>query len=159
MAHHATAEALPPVASMIVGSSLSIFGNGVRRRSGSRQSKRRATVDDAGVAGPIKGDDMANYLLAYKGGTMAETPEAQEAAMQAWMNWFGTLGAAVVDGGAPFGPSTAVQPDGSTGAASAGLSGYSVLQADSLEAAATLAKGCPVLEIGGTVEVYEALPM
>ena len=115
--------------------------------------------DDAGVAGPIKGDEMANFLLAYKGGTMAETPEAQEAAMQAWMNWFGTIGAAVVDGGAPFGPSTAVKSDGSTGAATTGLSGYSVLQADSLDAAATLAKGCPVLEIGGTVEVYEALPM
>ena len=111
------------------------------------------------MAGPIKGDDMANFLLAYKGGTMAETPEAQEAAMQAWMNWFGTIGEAVVDGGAPFGPSTAVQSDGSTGAATAGLSGYSVLQADSLDAAAALAKGCPVLEVGGTVEVYEALPM
>ena len=52
-----------------------------------------------------------------------------------------------------------MKSDGSTGAATAGLSGYSVLQADSLDAAAVLAKGCPVLEIGGTVEVYEALPM
>ena len=94
---------------------------GGRRSSSCRKpaTRRRATVDDAGVAGPIKGDEMANFLLAYKGGTMAETPEAQEAAMQAWMNWFGTIGAAVVDGGAPFGPSTAVQSDGSTGAATA----------------------------------------
>ena len=88
---------------------------------------------------------MANYLLAYKGGSMAETPEAQEAAMQAWGEWFGTLGSAVVDMGAPFGASTAVQADGSTGTAGAGLSGYSVLQADSLELAAKLAGGCPVL--------------
>ena len=102
---------------------------------------------------------MANFLLAYKGGTMAETPEAQEAAMKAWMDWFGSVGAAVVDGGAPFGPSTAVQSNGSTGATTAGLSGYSVFRADSLDAAAALAKGCPVLEAGGTVEVYEALPM
>jgi hypothetical protein len=102
---------------------------------------------------------MANFLLAYKGGSMAETPEAQEAAMKAWMDWFGTLGSAVVDGGAPFGPSTAVQSDGSAGTTTAGLSGYSVLQADSLERAAKLASGCPVLAVGGTVEVYEALPM
>jgi hypothetical protein len=102
---------------------------------------------------------MANFLLAYKGGSMAETPEAQEAAMQAWMGWFESIGAAVVDGGAPFGPSTAVQSSGSTGATTAGLTGYSVLQADSLDDAAALAKGCPVLEAGGTVEVYEALPM
>ena len=91
---------------------------------------------------------------------MAETPEAQEAAMQAWMNWFGTIGAAVVDGGAPFGPSTAVQSDGSTGAATAGLSGYSVLPGrQPRRRGCALAKGCPVLEVGGTVEVYEALPM
>jgi hypothetical protein len=102
---------------------------------------------------------MANFVLAYKGGSMAETPEAQEAAMQAWMGWFGTLGTAVVEGGNPFGASTAVKSDGSRAAATAALTGYSVLQADSIDAAADLAKGCPVLASGGTVEVYEALPM
>jgi hypothetical protein len=102
---------------------------------------------------------MGKYVLAYKGGKMAETPEAQEAAMQAWGSWFGSLGSAVVDGGNPFGPATAVQSDGSTGKASAGLTGYSILEADSLELAAKLAGGCPVLGSGGTVEVYEALPM
>jgi hypothetical protein len=101
---------------------------------------------------------MANYLLAYKGGGMAETPEAQEAAMKAWGDWFETLGAAVVDGGAPFGPSTAVTANGPA-SPTAALTGYSVLSADSIDAAAKLAKGCPVLSSGGTVEVYEALPM
>jgi hypothetical protein len=102
---------------------------------------------------------MANFLLAYKGGAMAETPEAQEAAMQAWMGWFASLGSAVVDGGSPFGASTAVLADGSRGNASAAITGYSVLTADSLDAAADLAKGCPILAAGGAVEVYEALPM
>jgi hypothetical protein len=102
---------------------------------------------------------MGNFVLAYKGGSMAETPEAQEAAMKAWMDWFGTLGSAVVDAGNPFGASTTVTADGSGGATTAGLSGYSVLQADSLDLAAKLAGGCPVLAAGGTVEVYEALAM
>jgi hypothetical protein len=31
--------------------------------------------------------------------------------------------------------------------------------ADSLESAVELAKGCPVLEIGGAVDVYEAIAM
>ena len=102
---------------------------------------------------------MGNYVFAYTGGSMAATPEEQEASMQAWGQWFGTLGDAVVEGGAPFGPSTAVHADGSTGATSAGLSGYSVIQADSLELAAKLAGGCPVLDNGGIVEVYESIPM
>ena len=102
---------------------------------------------------------MANYVFAYRGGSMAETPEAQEASMKAWMDWFTTLGSAVVDGGAPFGPSTGVGADGATVEASAALSGYSVITADSLELAAKLAGGCPVLDGGGTVEVYETIAM
>jgi YCII-related domain len=103
---------------------------------------------------------MANYLLAYKGGGMAATDAEREAAMAAWGNWFGTLGPAIVDAGNPFGPSAAVGGNGavSQGAAS-GLTGYSVLQADSLDAASELAKGCPVLAAGGSVEVYETIPV
>ena len=102
---------------------------------------------------------MGKYVFAYTGGSMAETPEAQEAAMQAWGAWFGTLGSAVIEPGNPFGPSTAVPGNGKTGATKTGLSGYSVIEADSLEIAAKLADGCPVLDGGGAVEVFEAIPM
>ena len=66
----------------------------------------------------------------------------------------------VVDGGAPFGPSGSVASDGATsdGAASA-LTGYSILSGDSVAAVQALAKGCPVLASGGSIEVYESLPM
>jgi hypothetical protein len=102
---------------------------------------------------------MGNYVFAYKGGSMPETPEAQESVMKAWGDWFGTLGSSVVDPGNPFGASTAVKADGSAGSATAGLGGYSVVKADDLDSAATLAKGCPILSAGGTVEVYETLAM
>ena len=102
---------------------------------------------------------MGKFVLIYKGGA-APTSEAEGAkVMEAWMGWFGTLGAAVVDGGNPFGESTAVASDGSITAATAGLGGYSVLSADSLAGAADLAKGCPILAAGGSVEVYEAHDM
>ena len=45
---------------------------------------------------------MTNFVLAYRGGAMAETPEAQEKAMAEWGAWFGGLGGALVDGGNPF---------------------------------------------------------
>jgi hypothetical protein len=102
---------------------------------------------------------MGKYVLAYTGGSMAETPEAQEAVMKAWMGWFGTLGSAVIEAGNPFGASTAVTGPGQTSATRTGLTGYSVVEAASLELAAKLAGGCPVLDAGGTVEVFEALPM
>ena len=102
---------------------------------------------------------MGKFVFAYRGGTAPTTAEEGAQVMQAWMGWFGTLGAAVLDGGNPFGASTAIAADGSTVAAAAGLGGYSIVSADDLSAAAELAKGCPVLAAGGTVEVYEARDM
>jgi hypothetical protein len=103
---------------------------------------------------------MANYLLAYTGGGMAQTDAEREAAMAAWGQWFQSLGPAVVDAGAPFGPSAAASPNGSGGGAAAtGLTGYSILTADNLDAASELAKGCPVFANGGKVDVYEAIPV
>ncbi|MGH9124739.1 MAG: hypothetical protein ACRDZ8_08430 [Acidimicrobiales bacterium] len=103
---------------------------------------------------------MGNFVLAYTGGGMAETPEAQQEAMTQWMNWFGALGGSIVDMGAPFGPSSTVGSDGSVSdGGAAGLTGYSIVTADSLADACDKAKGCPVLSGGGSIEVYEAIPM
>jgi hypothetical protein len=101
---------------------------------------------------------MANYALAYKGGQMAETDEERERVMAAWGEWMGALGSSLVDIGNPFGVSATVTNGGTVtdGAASA-LTGYSILDADSLAAATELAKGCPVLASGGSVEVYETI--
>ena len=96
---------------------------------------------------------MAKYVLVYQGGGMAETEEAQQASMAKWGAWFGSLGAAVVDGGAPFGPSAAV----GGGASTTGLTGYSILEAADLDSAVKLASGCPVVDDGGSVDVYEAI--
>src|SRR3954454_14572137 len=96
---------------------------------------------------------MSKYVLVYQGGAMAETEEAQQAAMAAWGNWFGSLGAAVVDGGAPVGPSG---PAGGRPSKSH-LTGYSVLQADDLPSAVKLAEGCPIVADGGRVDVYETI--
>jgi hypothetical protein len=99
---------------------------------------------------------MGKYLLAYKGGSMAQTDSEREAAMAAWGGWFGALGPAIVDPGNPFGPAKSVAADGSVSdGGGAGLTGYSVVNADDLAAASELAKGCPVLTAGGSVEVYE----
>jgi YCII-related domain len=99
---------------------------------------------------------MANYLLAYTGGSVPETEEKRGAQMAAWGKWFQDLGAAVVDGGNPVGPSRLISDGGAVSdGAPSGLTGYSVIVADSLDAATELARGCPVFTVGGSVEVYE----
>ena len=102
---------------------------------------------------------MANFLLTFHGGSMPETKEEQDQVMTAWTNWFGTLGDALVDGGNPISQAKAISPDGSLMDATSAPSGYSILKADSLDAAVALAKGCPVLAGGASVLVSETFPV
>ena len=75
---------------------------------------------------------MAKFLYLYTGGEMAETPEAQEASMQEWTNWFGTLGDSVADIGNPFGAGTTVSNGSASNGGASKLSGYSIINAESL---------------------------
>ena len=100
---------------------------------------------------------MANYLLVYHGGSMPATEAEQQKVMAAWGSWFGGLGAAVVDGGNPVGQSRTIAGNGSVsqGGGANPATGYSVLKADTLDKALEMAKGCPVLKGGGSIEACE----
>jgi hypothetical protein len=101
---------------------------------------------------------MANYLLLYSGGSMPESEEERAAVMQAWTNWFGQLGSALVDPGNPTtGQVKTIASDGtvSEGSELVMASGYSVIKADSLDDAITKARGCPVLQGGASIVVLE----
>lgn len=102
---------------------------------------------------------MANYLVTYTGGATPETttPEEREAIMKAWMAWFGHLGDAVVDMGAPTGASRVITPGGGTRDAGLSITGYSIIRAESLEAAADACRQHPHLDAGGSIIVSEAL--
>ena len=90
---------------------------------------------------------------------MPQDEAAQKQVMESWTKWFDDLGPRVVNMGAPFGQSKAVNSDGTVGGGTSGLTGFSIVKADSLDAAAELAKSCPVLTTGASVEVYETVAM
>jgi hypothetical protein len=102
---------------------------------------------------------MANYVFAYSGGNGVSANEAErDAQMAKWGQWLGELGSNLVDVGAPTGAAKTVGTGGSVNdGGSRELTGYSIVSADTLDSAVELAKGCPVLEIGGAVDVYEAI--
>jgi hypothetical protein len=102
---------------------------------------------------------MAKFVFAYHGGKKPESPEEGEKVMASWRAWFAGMGDAVVDGGGPVGLSKTVTSGGvdANGGANP-LSGYSLITADSLDAAVAMAQGCPILD-SGTVEVAEAIEM
>lgn len=104
---------------------------------------------------------MPNYVFAYHGGSMPETPEEGAKVMAAWNDWYGSMGDSVVDGGAPVGMSKTVSAKGTADDGGANpLSGYTVVKADNIEAACEMAKGCPMVVSGnGTVEVAQVHEM
>jgi hypothetical protein len=107
---------------------------------------------------------VSKYVFLYHGpATPPEefTPEQSAEMMRAWGEWMTRAGSALVDAGAPFGPRTAVSDDGSAGTPS-DQNGYSILEAESLEAAKELTKGHPFLAEGKgrfSVEIFELAPV
>lgn len=103
---------------------------------------------------------MPKYLFAYHGGKPPATKAEGDLVMQAWGAWFGTLGTALADPGAPVGKSHMVSAAGSSATGGANpVSGYSLVTAEDHEQAVAMAGGCPILAAGGSVEVAEVAAM
>ena len=101
---------------------------------------------------------MTDYLLLYSGGKMPETESEQADVMKAWGVWMENLGPALKDGGNPFTPQAkTIDTKGkvSDGPAGSPASGYSIIQANSLDEAVKMAQDCPVLLGGANISVYE----
>jgi hypothetical protein len=108
--------------------------------------------------------EVPKYMLIYKGEAtdVAAMSEEQAAEVMAkWGAWMGKVGPALSDVGSPFGPGRSVVDDGSTGIAS-GLTGYSIVEAGSLDAAQQLTDGHPYLSEGAghySIELFELMPV
>lgn len=103
---------------------------------------------------------MPNYMFIYHGGKTPETPEEGEKTMAAWMAWMEEVGDAWIDRGAPAGMSMTVFADRTTEDGGANpVTGYSLVTAASQKAACDMARGCPLVADGGSVEVAEAIQM
>src|ERR1700730_15173905 len=107
---------------------------------------------------------MTKYIYLYRGpAPPMDQFTAEQAAeqMQAWGEWMGRVGSALADGGAPFGARLAGRDDG-TNPAPSDQNGYTIVEADSLDAARALADGHPFLSEGKgrfSVEIFELVPM
>jgi hypothetical protein len=126
-----------------------------RRIHASRKNKR---------TNPMEGHVMSKFIYIYKGPAtpMDQFTEEQSAAqMAAWGAWMGKLGPALLDAGSPFAAGTSVVDDGTVAEAS-DLNGYSIVEAENLEAAKALVDGNPFLASRNgkfSVEVFELVDM
>ncbi len=102
---------------------------------------------------------MPDYIFAYHGGNKPESPEDGAKMMVEWQAWIADLGDTMVNPGTPLGKSKTVSAGGvADDGGSNPLAGFSVVQADGIDAAVEIAKGCPFIAMG-TIEVAEMMEM
>jgi hypothetical protein len=112
---------------------------------------------------------MKEFLLLYRAATNVpqRSPEEAQAATKKWIDWIQNLAAQnhLVDKGNRLdnsgkvikgdnvvvnGPYTEIKET---------IGGYSLIKAESYESAVALVKDCPILNIGGNVEIREISPL
>jgi len=103
---------------------------------------------------------MTKYLIVYLGGDQPSSPEEGKQHFSKYMEWLSSLGDSAVSPANPLKNTSTVNTDGTVTAGGATtMSGYTIIKADSMEAALTIAKACPFLDIGGSLEVSELVEM
>jgi hypothetical protein len=98
--------------------------------------------------------------MTYLGGNQPSSPEEGKRHFAKYKEWLSSLGDAAVSPANPIRNTSTVNSDGSvTTGSTTSMSGYTIIEAESMEAALEIAKACPFLEIGGALEVSELLQM
>ncbi len=101
---------------------------------------------------------MASYVISYFGEPSFASPEEGAQYQQKWLAWANNLGDALTTPAMPLGAPQIVKSTGVTAGERSGLTGYSIVQADSMAAAVAMAQACPHLE-HGFFEVAELMDM
>ena len=103
---------------------------------------------------------MPQYILTYLGGHQPSSPEEGRAHFSKYKAWLSSLGDAAVSPANPLKNTSTVHSDGTVSPGSAtSMSGYTIIDADSKDAALAIAKACPFLDVGGSLEVSELAKM
>jgi|SRR5579872_2441904 len=105
---------------------------------------------------------MSEFAFLYRGGERPGSAEQGQQVMQRWMAWFKDLTEKghIVDRGQPLERTgkvvqgtARVVTDGPFAEAKDVIGGFTLVRADDIAHAAELARGCPIFDAGGFVEV------
>ena len=132
---------------------------GVRRPVPARLTPDHDVPSTRGRSNKRRSTRMSKYLLVYQGKVDPSTQSAPtEESMQRWTSWGDKVGSQLTDFGAPTGPRSRVGGSGDA----LPITGYTIVEADSLDDARVLCDGHPFLEDAPadfSVDVYELMPM
>ena len=103
---------------------------------------------------------MTQFCITYIGGDHPSDPEEGKKHFAKYMQWINSLGEAGISPMNPLKNTKTVSPDGSVlEGGTSEMSGYTIIEAESMDAALTIAQACPFLEVNGRLEVSELIKM
>lgn len=103
---------------------------------------------------------MSKFIVSYLGGNMPSNPEEGAKHFEKYKEWLSSLGSSIISAANPLKDTQTINPDGSvTNGSTTAMSGFTLIEADSIEIAVEMVKSCPFLEIGGSLEVSELMQM
>ena len=103
---------------------------------------------------------MPQYVIVYLGGDQPSSPEEGKQHLSTYMDWLSSLGDSAVSPANPLKDTSTVNADGTvTSGGTTTMSGYTIIEVESMETALSIAKACPFLDIGGSLEVSELMQM
>ncbi len=103
---------------------------------------------------------MPQYMITYLGGNQPSSPEEGKQHFIKYKQWLAALGDSVVSPANPLKNTKTINSNGSVvDGGSTTMSGYTIIEADSIDAATDIAKACPFLDLEGSLEVSELIQM
>ena len=103
---------------------------------------------------------MPQYVIVYLGGDQPSSPEEGKQHFSKYRDWLSSLGDSAVSPANPLKNTSTVNSDGTVAiGGTTSMSGFTIIEADSKEAALLIAKACPFLDVGGSLEVSELMQM
>jgi hypothetical protein len=114
---------------------------------------------------------MNDFLLVFRNDVaLSQTqmsPDQLQALMSTWQNWIGGIAAQnkLASPGNRLAPTgkvlaaNSVITDGPFVEIKEAIGGYIIVKAENIEEATQLSEGCPILNVGGTVEIRMIVPM
>ena len=103
---------------------------------------------------------MPQYVIVYLGGDQPSSPEESKQHFSNYMDWLALLGESAISPANPLKNTSTVNSDRTVVAGgTTAMSGFTIIEADTMEEALTIAKDCPFLDVGGSIEVSELMKM
>ena len=114
---------------------------------------------------------MKEFLLVFRRdyvtNELQPSPEQLQTMMKPWQDWMGSLAAQnkLVSSGNRLAPdgrvvkSDNIVTNGPYVEIKEAIGGYIIIRSESLDEAAEISKDCPILKVGGNVEIRTVIPM